>query len=66
MKTLKERLNESSNNSRLSYDLQMDIYNELANIAYLYDMKNKKFEEKDVEKAFEWFLEKFFIENDED
>jgi hypothetical protein len=66
MKTLKEQLTESSNNSKLLYDLQMDIYNALANIAYAYDMKNKKFEEKDVRKSLDWFMDRFFEENDED
>ena len=66
MKTLKEQLTESSNNSKLSYNLQMDIYNALANIAYLYDMKNKKFEEKDVRESLDWFMDKFFEEYDED
>ena len=66
MKTLKEQLTESSNNSKLSYDLQMDIYNALANIAYLYDMKNKKFEEEDVRKSLDWFMDRFFEENNED
>ena len=66
MKTLKEQLTESSNNGKLLYDLQIDIYNALANIAYAYDMKNKKFEEKDVRKSLDWFMDRFFEENGED
>lgn len=69
MKTLKSQLNEAAadqSNTILQYTLNVDIYNALADIAYRYDMKNKKFEEKDVRKALNWFMVKFFEENNED
>lgn len=65
MKTLKEQLTESSYDRKLLYDLQMDIYNALADIAYRYDMKSKKFEEKDVRKSLDWFMDRFFEENND-
>ena len=69
MKTLKSQLNEATtdqSNTILQYTLNVDIYNALADIAYRYDMKNKKFEEKEVSKALKWFMDKFFEENNED
>lgn len=68
MKTLKDFVNESGKTTRLpiNYELNSDIYNVLGDLAYQYDLKGKDFEKEDVEKAFEWFLEKFFVEPDED
>lgn len=68
MKNLSEYINESNKTTRLpiNYELDSDIYNVLSDLAYQYELKGKDFEQKDVEKAFEWFLEKFFIEPDED
>lgn len=68
MKNLNEYINESNKTTRLpiNYELDSDIYNVLSDLAYQYELKGKDFEQKDVEKAFEWFLEKFFIEPDED
>lgn len=68
MKNLNEYINESNKTTRLpiNYDMNSDIYNILADLAYQYELKGKDFEKKDVEEAFEWFLERFFIENDED
>lgn len=68
MKNLNEYINESNKTTRLpiNYELNTDIYNVLGDLAYQYELKGKDFEKEDVEKAFEWFLEKFFIEPDED
>lgn len=71
MKTLKDFVNfvnESGKTTRLpiNYELDSDIYSVLSDLAYQYDLKGKDFEKEDVEKAFEWFLEKFFVEPDED
>ena len=67
MKNLNEYINESNKTTRLpiNYDMNSDIYNILADLAYQYELKGKDFEKKDAEEAFEWFLEKFFIEPDE-
>ena len=71
MKTLKDFVNfvnESGKTTRLpiNYKLNTDIYNVLGDLAYQYDLKGKDFEKEDVEEAFKWFLEKFFVEPDED
>lgn len=68
MKNLVDCINESNKTTRLpiNYELNSDIYNVLGDLAYQYELKGKDFEKEDVEKAFEWFLEKFFIEPDED
>lgn len=66
MKTLKSQLNEAATDQTytiLQYTLNVDIYNALSDIAYRYSMKNKKFEEKDVSRALNWFMNKFFEEN---
>lgn len=64
MKTLKDFVNESGKTTRLpiNYELDFDIYNVLSDLAYQYELKGKEFEQEDVEKAFEWFLEKFYEE----
>lgn len=65
MKTLNNFIKESSNKTTclpINYELDSDIYNVLSDLAYQYDLKGKDFEKKDVEKAFEWFLEKFYEE----
>lgn len=66
MKSLSEHITESNKTTRLpiNYELDSDIYNVLADLAYQYDLKGKDFEKEDVEEAFEGFLERFFIEND--
>lgn len=67
MKGIVEMINEAASVDRkLSFDLQNDIYNVLADMGYEYDKKGKSFEEKDVREALDWVLEKFFEENDED
>lgn len=64
MKGLADYINESNKTTQLpiNYDLKSDIYNILADLAYQYELKGKDFEKKDVENAFEWFLEKFYEE----
>ena len=64
MKGLVEFINESSKTTRLpiNYELDSDIYNILSDLAYQYELKGKDFEKKDIEKAFEYFLEKFYEE----
>lgn len=64
MKGLADYINESNKTTQLpiNYDLNSDIYNILADLAYQYELKGKDFEKKDVENAFEWFLEKFYEE----
>lgn len=68
MKTLKDFVNESGKTTRLpiNYELNTDIYNILGDLAYQYELKGKDFEKEDVEEAFKWFLEKFFVEDNED
>ena len=71
MKGIVEMINEAAINEaasvdrKLSFDLQNDIYNVLADMGYEYDKKGKSFEENDVRKALDWVLEKFFEENDD-
>lgn len=64
MKSLSEHINESSKTTRLpiNYELDSDIYSVLSDLAYQYELKGKDFEKKDIEKAFEYFLEKFYEE----
>lgn len=67
MKGIVEMINEAASVDRkLSFDLQMDIYNVLADMGYEYDKKGKSFEEKDVREVLDWFLERFFEEAQED
>ena len=67
MKGIVEMINEAASVDRkLSFDLQNDIYNVLADMGYEYDKKGKSFEEKDVREALDWVLEKFFEEAQED
>lgn len=62
MKNLNEYINESNKTTRLpiNYELDSDIYNVLSDLAYQYELKGKDFEKKDIENAFEYFLEKFY------
>lgn len=64
MKNLVDFINESNKTTRLpiNYELDSDIYNVLSDLAYQYDLKGKDFEKKDVEEAFELFLDKFYEE----
>lgn len=60
MKTLQEHLTSEAMNTRLTYDIQNDIYASLSNLAFEYSMKHKKFEKEDVKEALEWFMNKFW------
>ena len=48
----------------INFDLQSDIYNALGDLAAEYAYKGKKFEEKDVKKALDWFMKNFFVDNE--
>jgi hypothetical protein len=62
MKNIKEFINEENN--KYTYDLTHDVYGALSDVAFNYEMthKGKLFNKKDLKKAFEWFLDKFFEE----
>lgn len=64
MKTLKDQLNEGIKPNMVEYkpiyNIQSDIYNILEELAFRYELKGKKFEQKDVEEALEWFTIQFF------
>lgn len=60
MKTLQEHLTSEAMNTRLTYNIQNDIYTSLSNLAFEYSMKHKEFEKEGVEKALEWFMNKFW------
>lgn len=62
MKDLKDFITES----KPTFDVKSDIYNVLSDLAFEYHKKNKKFNQKDVEDACEWFVIRFFEENDEE
>ena len=57
---------EAKINSVVNFDLRNDIYNALAALGYEYDKKGKSFEEDEVEDALDWFMDKFFEENEDD
>lgn len=61
MKNLKDILTESKS-TKLTYELKYDLYNVLGDLAFEYEMKNKKFDKKDLEREFSSFLDKFFEE----
>lgn len=64
MKTLKEQLNEGLRAGLVEYkpifNIQSDIYNILEALADQYELKSKKFEQKEVDEALEWFSIQFF------
>lgn len=64
MKTLKDQLNEGIKPNMVEYkpiyDIQSDIYNILEELAFRYELKGKKFEQKEVDEALEWFSLHFF------
>ena len=64
MKTLKDQLNEGIKPYMVEYmpiyNIQSDIYNILEELAFRYDLKGKKFEQKEVDEALEWFSLHFF------
>lgn len=67
-KYLKERLlNEAkaiSLDTFVNFDLRSDIYNILSDLAFEYEQADKKFDEKDVKKALNWFMKNFFVANE--
>ena len=64
MKKLKDQLNEGVKPNLIeykpNYDIRSDIYNILAELAYRYNLKGKKFDQKEVEYGLEWFTIQFF------
>lgn len=64
MKTLKEQLNEGIKPNLIeykpNYNIRSDVYNILEALAFRYELKGKKFDQKEVEEAFEWFTIHFF------
>ena len=64
MKTLKDQLNEGIKPNMVEYkpiyNIQSDIYNILEELAFRYELKGKKFEQKEVDEALEWFSLRFF------
>lgn len=64
MKTLKDQLNEGIKPNMVEYkpiyNIQSDIYNILEELAFRYELKGKKFEQKEVDEALEWFSLHFF------
>lgn len=64
MKTLKEQLNEGIKPNLIeykpNYNVRSDVYNILAALAFGYELKGKKFDQKEVEEALEWFTIHFF------
>lgn len=71
MKTLLERLNESSNKKiETIIDLKKDsfnsdVYHVLTDLAYEYENANISISEDDWHDALAWFNDKFFVEPDE-
>jgi hypothetical protein len=59
MKNLKDILTESKS-AKLTYELKHDVYNVLSQLAYEYEMKNKKFDKKDLKHEIFSFLDNFF------
>lgn len=64
MITLKDQLNEGIKPYMVEYkpiyNIQSDIYNILEELAFRYELKGKKFEQKEVDEALEWFSLHFF------
>ena len=66
-KYLKNLLNEAKTarlDTFVNFDLQSDIYNALCDLAAEYEFNGKKFDEKDVKKALDWFMKNFFVTNE--
>ena len=67
MKGIVEMINEAASVDRkLTFNLQTDIYNVLADLCIEYDKKGKDLEEKDVRKMLDWFMDRFFVDPPED
>ena len=68
MKTLKEQLNEGIKPNLIeykpNYNVRSDVYNILEALAFRYELKGKKFDQKEVEEALEWFTIHFFDDLD--
>ena len=68
MKTLKEQLNEGIKPNlieyKTNYNVRSDVYNILEALAFRYELKGKKFDQKEVEEALEWFTIQFFDDLD--
>ena len=65
MKHLNDFISEAVN-VKPSFSLKHDVYNVLADLAYEYSKKHKKFDKDELEEAFENFENKFFEENNDD
>lgn len=63
-KYLKNSINEAKAlklDTFINFDIQSDIYNALSDLAAEYESNHKKFDEKDVKKALDWFMKNFFV-----
>lgn len=64
MKTLKDQLNEGIKPNLIEYkpiyNVRSDVYNILAELAYRYELKGKKFDQNEVDEALDWFIIQFF------
>lgn len=70
MKSLKNYISETmvteaKASFEVTYDLNRDVYSALSELAAEYVHKGKKFEEKDVKKALDWFMKNFFVDNEQ-
>jgi hypothetical protein len=70
MKSLQETINEGIKKGivefKPTYNIKSDIYNLLGSLAFQYNLKNKDFDQTEVESALEWFTINFFEEYEED
>ena len=65
MKSLKDSITESVS-IKPTFKISSDIYNALSDLAFEYDKKNKDFDKDEVKKALDFFMDRFFEENDDD
>jgi hypothetical protein len=65
MKSLKDSINENVN-IKPTFTLHHDVYNVLSDLAFEYNKKHKSFDEEELREAFDNFMNKFFVENDDD
>ena len=68
MKDIKYFITEANINTKVTFDLQNDVYNVLAELAYEYNKKNKDqlFNKDAMEDALEFFMDKFYEEYERD
>jgi hypothetical protein len=68
MKDIKDFITEANINTKVTFDLQNDVYNVLAELAYEYNKKNKDhlFDKDAMEDALEFFMDKFYEEDERD